>query len=421
MLFNQPRAEKIMAKHGIDAIVATSPDNVMYATDYECITHWGNKGFQVYSLFAPAEGPQASLIAPSLELEAIVDGDVWVEDIYIFSPFKRGPAGGRKMDRVGQEGKALLERAHTVKRAIDGLIAAIEARGLGKGRIAVDEIGMSPSFYSELKRSFPNAEFVAGNPVWWEIRMVKTPQEIHRLREASRITEEAINHAYRLVQPGAKESDIIHDYVCGIVDQDARPSFMILGSGSRTSYPHILKSDKIIESGDIVRYDIGCTYDYYHSDTARAVVVGTPTDEQQRVWDALSEGVEDAIALIKPGADVRDIYRAAMQPGKTAGLVDFERFHCGHGIGISVYDPPIVTVADASKSAFLMPSVEGGLEPGMSLNIEVGYYMQGVQGFLCEDTMIVTEAGHERLTHNSKAMAYDDFMAAGLAEKSASS
>ena len=421
MLFNQQRAENIMARDGIDAIVATSPDNVMYATDYECITHWGNKGFQVYSLFAPANTPKASLIAPSLELEAIIDGDVWLEDIYIFSPFKRGPAGGRKMDRVGREGKALLERAQTVRRAIDGLIAAIEARGLAKGRIAVDEIGMSPSFYSELKRSFPNAEFVAGNPVWWEIRMVKTPEEIHRLREASRITEEAINEAYRLVRPGARESDIVHDYICRIVDQDARPSFMILGSGSRTSYPHILKSDKIIESGDIVRYDIGCTYNYYHSDTARAVVVGTPTDEQKKIWEALSEGVEDAIALIKPGADVREIYRAAMKPGKSAGLVDFERFHCGHGIGISVYDPPVVTVGDASKSAFLMPAVEGGLEPGMSLNIEVGYYMQGVQGFLCEDTMIVTETGHERLTNNSKEMAYDDFMTASLAGKAPSS
>ena len=170
-----------------------------------------------------------------------------------------------------------------------------------------------------------------------------------------------------------------------------------------------------------MRYDIGCTYDYYHSDNARAVVLGTPTGEQQKIWDALSEGVEDAIALIKPGADVREIYRAAMQPGKTAGLVDFDRFHCGHGIGISVYDPPIVTLADASKSAFLMPSIEGGLEPGMSLNIEVGYYMQGVQGSLCEDTMIVTETGHERLTHNSKALVYDDFMASSLAQESASS
>jgi Xaa-Pro aminopeptidase len=166
----------------------------------------------------------------------------------------------------------------------------------------------------------------------------------------------------------------------------------------------------LIEAGDIVRYDIGCSFDYYHSDTARAVVLGKPTDTQQKLWDALSTGVEDAIALIKPGADVRDIYRAAMKPGKDAGLAAFDRFHCGHGIGISVYDPPIVTLADPSKSAFLMPAVEGGLLPGMSLNVEVGYYMQGVQGFLCEDTMLVTDTGFERLTTNSKSLDLQVFL-----------
>ena len=129
------------------------------------------------------------------------------------------------------------------------------------------------------------------------------------------------------------------------------------------------------------------------------------------IWDALCRGVENAIALVKPGADVRELYREAMKPGRAAKLANFDRFHCGHGIGISIYDPPIVTEADPSKSAFLMPSVEGGLEAGMVLNLEVGYYMQGVQGFLCEDTLVVTETGHERLTSNSKSLVFDEFMA----------
>lgn len=412
MLFNQPRAERIMARDGIDALVATSPDNVMYGTDYECTSHWVNKGFQVYSLFTPAHAPKASLIAPGLELEALVDGDVWIEDVYIFSPFPRGPAGESEMDRVGRAVDALQERAHSVPRAIDALVAAIEARKLEKGRIAVDEIGMSPAAFAELERRFPNAEFLPGNAVWWEIRMVKTPEEIHRLREASRITEEALNGAFGLLQPGVKESDIVRDYHRRIVEQDALPSFMILSSGTRTSYPHSLKSDKVIEDGDLVRYDIGCSYGYYQSDTARAVVLGSPTDVQLKIWDALCSGVENAIALVGPGADVRDLYNEAMKPGRAAELANFDRFHCGHGIGISIYDPPIVTVADPSKSAFLMPSVEGGLEPGMCLNLEVGYYVQGVQGFLCEDTLLVTETGHERLTGNSKSLVFDEFMAA---------
>jgi Xaa-Pro aminopeptidase len=57
-----------------------------------------------------------------------------------------------------------------------------------------------------------------------------------------------------------------------------------------------------------------------------------------------------------------------------------------------------------------MPAVEDGLLPGMSLNIEVGYYMQGVQGFLCEDTMLVTENGFERFTTNSKSLDLRTFL-----------
>ncbi len=411
MLFNRARAEKVMQKHGLDALVAASPDNVMYASDYECITHWINKGFQVYSVFTPGHTPVASLIAPSLELEAIVDGKVWIDDIYIFAGFTRGPNNGEQMDRVGTRGKALLESAHIVGRAVDGLVAALEARGLTKGRVAIDESGISPLLWSALKQRLPHCDIVYGNAIWWEVRMVKTPDELDRLRTASRITERAVNAALKLARPGAKESDVVNEYNRQIAAMDGKPTFMLFGSGPRTSYPHMLVSDRIMEAGDLMRYDIGCTYNFYHSDNARVISLGNPTDRQRRIYDAFARGIEDAIALVKPGADVKDIYNAAMGPARKLGLENFDRFHCGHGIGISVYDPPIVTLADPSASAFLMPATDSGLEPDMALNIEAGYYIQGVEGYLCEDTLLVTATGSERLTHNSKALDYDAFMA----------
>ena len=136
MLFNRSRAERVMQKHALDALVASSPDNVMYASDYECITHLDQQGFPGLFGLLPGHAPAASLIAPSLELEAIVDGKVWIDDIYIFAGFPRGPAQGEGMDVVGTKGKALLERAHMVGRAVNGLVAALEARGLANGRVA---------------------------------------------------------------------------------------------------------------------------------------------------------------------------------------------------------------------------------------------------------------------------------------------
>ena len=143
----------------------------------------------------------------------------------------------------------------------------------------------------------------------------------------------------------------------------------------------------------------------------RAVVLGTPSGEQHRIWEAMAQGVDGAVDLMRPGADVRDVYKAAMAPGRALGLENFERFHCGHGIGVSVYDPPVITLADPETSAFLMPAVDGGLEAGMTFSIEVGYYIQGVMGFLCEDTVVVTDGGVRRLTANSKSLDFETFIA----------
>jgi Xaa-Pro dipeptidase len=410
MLFNQSRAEIIMQRHGLEALVAASPDNVLYATNYQCVTHWLNKGFQLYSLFSPGHDPKASLIAPDLELDAIVDGDVWVDDIYLFSAFARGPAQPGAMDEVGRAAKSLSDRAHHVARALDGLVVAIESRGLAKSRIGVDESGISPLFLWELQQRLPDLDIVHASTIWWEIRMVKTLDEIERLTRASAITEAAVKEAFRLIKPGTTERDVIDAYHSAVSARGGRSTFCILGSGSRTAQPHALPSDKVIEAGDLIRYDIGCTYGYYHADNARVVVLGAPTEEQNRIWEAMVEGVNGAVDLMRPGADVKDVYKAAMAPGKSLGLENFERFHCGHGIGVSVYDPPVITLADPTASAFLMPAVDGGLEAGMTFSIEVGYYIQGVMGFLCEDTVVVTDDGVRRLTGNPKTLDFDTFI-----------
>ena len=412
MLLNRDRAVRVMNRLGLDALVATSPENVMYASDYECSTHWLNKGAQVYAGLTPGATPGAFLVAPSLELEAIVESPVWIDDVYLVGFFKRGPAPVEAMDATGRAGAGIIARAHAVETAIDGLVAAMTARGLDRGRIGLDESGMSAPIWAEVARRLPNATIVPATSAWWEVRMVKTPEELRRLRRASEIAELAVDAGLAVAKPGASEADIVREYHLRLAAEGARPTFAMFGSGTRTSNPHILDSDKVLASSELLRWDVGCTYRYYHSDTARAVALGKPDDRHRKVWDVMVEGVEAAIALVRPGVHPRDIHATAMKPGLAAGLAEFSRFHCGHGIGISVYDPPLMTAMDPTRSIFLMPGVEAGLEAGMVINIEVGYYIQGVAGFLCEDTLLVTSDGGERFTHASKALAFEDFVRA---------
>ena len=306
MLLNIARAEAILARHGLDAVVGASPENVLYLTGFECTTHWINKGFQQYAVFSPGHDPKGTLIAPGLEIDSLVEGENWMEDIIVFSPFPRGQAGpGVSIDEVGRKGLELTKRAPTVATAVDGLVAAIEARGLANGRIGFDETGMSRLAVEEVRARLPNATLVPAGALLWEIRMVKTAEEISRIESATRISEDAIRAAYRLIRPGLAEHQIVDAYHREIAAHDGRPTFCIVASGPRSSYPHAMRSARSIWAGDIVRYDVGCTHGYYHADHARAIVVGRPTDEQHRVWEALSQGVEDAVSAVKPGATRR--------------------------------------------------------------------------------------------------------------------
>ena len=120
MLLNRTRAFQVMEAVGLDALVATSADNVLYASDYECGTHWINKGAQIYALLTPGQSPQASLIAPLLEAEAIIGGDVWIEDVYLVGMFQRNYEYADSLDEVGRQTRALSSgRTRLIRRSMD--------------------------------------------------------------------------------------------------------------------------------------------------------------------------------------------------------------------------------------------------------------------------------------------------------------
>ncbi len=411
MLFNETRAKKILNQNGVDAVIATSKENVAYITGHDNPTHHLMKNALICAVYSPGSKPAASAVIPTLEVETFLHDRSWIDDVYLVGLFSRSQNHGHPMDEIGEAGRRLIEKARPVATALDALRHAIESRGLEKARIALDESAVSFSDWAAIKDLFPQAEIVPGNALLWTIRMIKTPGEIARLRMASRITERAVAAALAELQPGTTEMALGAAYNAHVCRMGGLPSFAMFGAGAGAAQPHLTSSGRRIEKDDLIRWDIGCTYGMYHSDTARAVVFGKPKDHQTRIWNLLAEGVEAAIGLLRPGAAPADLYRAAIKPLAESGLENHQRFHCGHGIGISIYDPPIITQMDASKSVFRMPVAEGGLEPGMVINIEVGYYQQGFQGFLCEDTMVVTDGGCERLTVASKSLSLEDYLA----------
>ena len=410
-LFNRSRALALLGRDRVDALVGTSTENVIYMTGHDDPTHQINQGVHIFGVFTPGQPEEMAAIIPALEVETYLSSATGVDDVYLVGRFNRTPGDAEQMDNRGRASAALVAAARPTPTAIDGLVDSLTRRGLQRGRIAVDEFGLPVTGWQALQAALPGAEIVPASALLWEIRMVKTEEEIRRLRQASRITEQAVMDALRQVRPGMRDADLQRIFCTSIAQQDGRPTFTMFASGSLTAQPHLLTSDKVIEPGDIIRWDVGCTFGHYHSDTARAVTLGKPSAKQHDNWQALADGVEAALAGIRPGADPAALFDLAMAPGHTACLRAHSRFHCGHGIGITVYDPPIITASDPATSVFLMPRPEGGLAAGMVINIEVGHYIQGEEGYLCEDTVLVTDTGYERLTVAPHVLALDQFLA----------
>ena len=216
---------------------------------------------------------------------------------------------------------------------------------------------------------------------------MKSAEELKRLERSLEITEKACKKAMESIREGVTELEIHQVFRRTIAEEDAVPVIDSVGAGSHSGFPHVRAGDYKVRKGDLIRFDIGCICNYYHSDTARNAVVGEPNGKQRTYYQAIKAGADRALELVRPGARASEIFEEAVKRVREAGIPHFRRTHVGHGIGIECYDPP-----------FLSPISDHILEEGMVVNIETPYYEMGFGGLAVEDTLVVTKDGYRLLT-----------------------
>jgi Xaa-Pro aminopeptidase len=171
------------------------------------------------------------------------------------------------------------------------------------------------------------------------------------------------------------------------------PRFMSVQAGARSALGDVYPTDKPWLPGELLRLDVGCTVAGYWSDMARTAVLGTATPLQRTRFDALLAGLRAELDAIKPGVRAAELFDIAMRAAREHGLREYRRQHCGHGIGLSVYEPPMIS-----------PGVQTELQEGMVFSLETPYYELGWGGILTEDMVVVTAHGCERLTTSSQEL-----------------
>jgi methionyl aminopeptidase len=200
--------------------------------------------------------------------------------------------------------------------------------------------------------------------------ILKRPEQILLMKEAGRITGEALLVARDAIRPGisTKELDsLIHNYIvkCG-----AKPSFLGYGGfpGSacisvNQQVIHGIPSHKVIlQEGDIVKVDVGALYRGYNGDSARTFAVGRISEAAQKLIDVTRECFYQAVSFAKVGYRVGDIGHAAQEVAENHGY-GVVRKYVGHGVGTHLHEEPEVP-------NFGTPGRGCRLYPGMTIAIE---------------------------------------------------
>ena len=151
----------------------------------------------------------------------------------------------------------------------------------------------------------------------------------------------------------------------------SRPAFeTIVASGPNSALPHARPTDRAIQDGGPHRAGLRGVYDGYCVDLTRTVQLGAASEALARLYAAVREAQQAAIAAVRPGVAASAIDAAARSVLERHGLGEAFGHGTGHGLGLEVHEEPRI----ARQSPRLPDQV---VEPGMVFTIEPGAYVPG--------------------------------------------
>lgn len=246
--------------------------------------------------------------------------------------------------------------------------------------------------------------------------ILKSPDEVAKMRVAGSIVAETIDRVLTAVEPGVSTADLDVVAETFIRDRKATPSFKgyrgfpasICASLNEEVVHGIPSPKRILKEGDVLSLDFGAIWDGYHADSAVTVFVGEPPSaEAEKLVLVTEEALEAGISQIRPGRRLSDISHAVQQVVEGAGF-SVVREYVGHGVGRSLHeDPQIPNYGLPGRGPELRPGLVVAVEPMVTMGdwktrvLADDWTVVTADGSLAahfEHTIYVTEDGREVLT-----------------------
>lgn len=371
---NEPRLRAMMERRGIDALILRGAVNTKYISGFfhNSASHDGavnDRPLVVFYFLDPARKP--ALLVPSVDLHLAMVS-TWIEDVRGFV------AAERSVDVEAPLYADFIEGARAI-------LADRRVRGMTVG---TEGDQLSIGFTNTLAGLLEGNRMVDVARDMGLVRMVKTPEEIRRLRRAAEITTRAHESFRAAARAGVTDHELYRAAAGRMIAEGAEmPRFVFVGAGPTrfAANPHF-PTGYALKKGDFFRVDMGASFLGYAADFVRCYFLGQASGREKDVWRWLNEAQIETALAIRPGQTGGEIYQRGIEAiGRH--LNDFPREFIGHGIGQNLNEEP--RMAAGNRVA---------VEPGTVCCVEFSYYLDGGVRLHTEDTYLITDTGVEMLT-----------------------
>lgn len=262
--------------------------------------------------------------------------------------------------------------------------------GAAQGAVIVIEPKTEYWTAMRILAALPGARLVDGSAVFERMRLVKSADEIVRMKRAIQITEDAIAATHDQLQAGMRDFDI-----AAIVSREHTLRGVTGGAlvqlGAQSALPHGGTINAVLREEMVVLIDGGCDFHGYASDITRTRWFGdAPPAKFREVYNLVHDAQSAAMEKVKPGVPAEEIDRAARAIITKAGYGQYFTHRVGHGMGM-----------DGHEETYMVEGNKRALEPGFVFSVEPGIYMLGEFGLRHEDDVMCTASGGEVLSRRA--------------------
>ena len=358
------RAQEIMHRYELDGILLTTPQNIRYFTGYD--SQFWESPTRPWFVIVPLSGKPIAIVP---EIGASEFNKTWLDEI------KTWPS-----PRPEDEGISLL------KSNLENLKKTFGQIGLELG----SEIALRMPVRDFIKlKEIVNTNLVDGSDAIWDMRMIKTNEEIKKIKFICSIASDAYNALPSTLSIGNTEREAVHKLKMDILNRGADSVPFMPGISGQGGVPQIVcgPTDHILDDGDILFIDTGSTFDGYFCDFDRNYAFGKVTSDVEKVYHVLWQATEVGIKTAIPGATTNDIFNSMNKIIQDNGAIGNNVGRLGHGLGLQLTEPPSHRSGDKTT-----------IKENMVLTIEPAMEYAPGKMLVHEENIIIHKDGAELIT-----------------------